>query len=350
MKNRNFRDHLILNGSTIKSALKKLDDLASDAILFVCDDNECLIGSLTDGDVRRGLLRGASIDDSVESIIQTNPKYYLKGQCDIDILQDYRNKNFRIIPILENEGKRIIGVINFRLQKSYLPLDVLLMAGGKGIRLRPLTLDKPKPMLPLMGKPIIERHIERLSTFGIQHFVLSINYLADQIKDYFGNGHSQGVELAYVQEEEEMGTIGSASLIQNWNHDFVLIANSDLLSNVDYENWFSTFIQSNQDLSVLTIPYSVNVPFAVLETHAERVIGLKEKPTFHYNANGGMYLIKREWLSVIPKGRFDATDLIETMIEKGANVGAFLHRGYWLDIGRHEDYLQAQMDMENLSL
>lgn len=344
-----YNRHLISIGTPIRTALERLNELASDAILFVCNEQDELLGSLTDGDVRRGLLKGASIDDKVETIIQANPRFYRKGQIDLALLQEYRAKNYRVIPILENEGMKIVDVINFRLQKSYLPIDVVLMAGGKGMRLRPLTNDTPKPMLPLAGKPIIEHHLERLKSFGMNHFFLSVNYLAERIQSYFHDGHRLGAQLTFVHEADAMGTIGSVSLIENWQHDFVLIANSDLLTNVDYEQWFSDFIDSKHDLSVLTIPYMVDVPYAILETEHDAVKSFREKPTYTYEANGGMYLIRRKWLSEIPKGHFDATDLIQKMIDTGANVGIHRHQGYWLDIGRHEDYVRAQRDIENLS-
>ena len=346
----NYKRHLIPIGTPIRLALERLNELASDAILFVCNEREELLGSLTDGDVRRGLLKGASIEDTVETIIQSHPRFYRTGQIDLEVLQDYRAKNFRVIPLLEEEGMRIVDVINFRLQRSYLPIDVVLMAGGKGIRLRPLTNNTPKPMLPLAGKPIIEHHLERLKSFGINNFYLSVNYLADTIQSYFKDGHDLGVKLSFVHEADEMGTIGSVSLVENWQHDFVLIANSDLLTNVDYEQWFTDFVQSNEDLSVLTIPYIVDVPYAILETELGCVKSFIEKPTYSYEANGGMYLIRRKWLSEIPKGHFNATDLIQRMIDIGANVGTHQHQGYWLDIGRHEDYNRAQRDIDTLNI
>lgn len=344
----NYRRHLIPVGAPIRIALQRLNELASDAILFVCNANDELMGSLTDGDVRRGLLKGASIEDNVETIIQSHPRFYRRGQVDIDLLQDYRAKNYRVIPLLEEDGMRVIGVINFRLQRSYLPIDVVLMAGGKGVRLRPLTNDTPKPMLPLAGKPIVEHHLERLKSFGMRNFYLSVNYLSDKIQSYFGSGEKLGVHLTFINENEPMGTVGSVSLVKDWQHDFVLIANSDLLTNIDYEHWFTSFVKSDQDLSVLTIPYTVDVPYAILETELDRVKAFKEKPTYTYDANGGMYLIRRKWLNEIPNGYFDATDLIQKLMDLGAIVGTYRHQGYWLDIGRHEDYNRAQRDIENL--
>ncbi len=350
MRYMNYKRHLIPIGTPIRMALERLNELASDAILFVCNEHDELLGSLTDGDVRRGLLKGASIEDSVETIIQAQPKFYRRGQIDLELLQDYRTKNFRVIPLLEEQGMRIVDVINFRLQRSYLPIDVVLMAGGKGMRLRPLTNNTPKPMLPLAGKPIIEHHLERLKSFGMNNFYLSVNYLAETIQSYFKDGQDLGVKLSFVHEADAMGTIGSVSLVENWQHDFVLIANSDLLTNVDYEQWFSDFVQRDQDFSILTIPYIVDVPYAILETELGNVKSFKEKPTYTYEANGGMYLIRRKWLTEIPKGHFDATDLIQRMIDLGVNVGTHRHQGYWLDIGRHEDYSRAQRDIDNLSI
>lgn len=341
----NYRDHLILSGSPIKQSLVQLDKLAKDAILFVVDESDKLIGSLTDGDVRRGLIKGISIDQPINSIIQNNPRFIRKGERDIQKIIKYREGNFRIIPILENDNK-VVNVINFREILSYLPVDAVIMAGGRGQRLSPLTDMMPKPLLKVGDKPIIEHNLNRLKLFGIDDFWISLNYLGKQIEDYLGNGLTKNVKISYVWEDEPLGTIGAVSKIKDFKHDYILITNSDLLTNLDYEDFFLEFVKQDADLSVATIPYHVTVPYAVLETQKDNVISFKEKPTYTYYSNGGIYLVKRAVLDMLPaNGYFNATDLMEQLIHKRKKVCTYPVMGYWLDIGNPEDYVKAQKDI-----
>ena len=181
---RPFSEHLILIGSSLKQALELLNKLSQDAILFVVDSNNILIGSLTDGDIRRGILNNFKVENSIDEIIQKTPKFILKGEDDIQKIIKYRDENFRVIPVLDNEN-RVVNVINFRNLKSYLPIDAVIMAGGRGQRLMPLTEVTPKPMLKIGDKPIIEHNLDRLALFGIDDFWISINYLGDQIETHF---------------------------------------------------------------------------------------------------------------------------------------------------------------------
>ena len=343
-----YKRHLIKEGLKIKEALQQLNILAADSILFVVTTDEKLLGSLTDGDVRRGLLKGYTIDDKVNTIIQPNPKFIRKGDRDISKVVEYREKNFRIIPIL-NGNDEVVNVINFREIKSYLPIDAVIMAGGRGERLRPLTENTPKPLLKVGGKPILEHNIDRLRLFGIDDFWITLRYLGEQIETYLGNGKSKNIDIQYVYESESMGTVGSVSQIKNFVHDYVLVTNSDLLTNIDYEHFFLDFLKKDADFSVVTIPYFVNVPYAVLETSNGHVLSLKEKPTYTYYSNGGIYMMKRDLTKMIPvEKHFNTTDLMEQLIAQGKKVISYPLNGYWLDIGRHEDYEKANQDIENL--
>ena len=311
-----YREHLIFSGSTIKDALIQLTNLGIDAILFVVEENDKLIGSITDGDVRRGLVKGISLNQSINIIIRFSPRYIKKGERDIQKLIEYREGNFGIIPIVDNTNK-IVNVINFRLIRSYLPVDAVLMAGGRGNRLIPLTDKTPKPLLKVGNKPVIEHNLDRLTLFGIDDIWISVNYLGDQI--------------------------------QNFQHDYVLISNSDLLTNLDYEHFFLEFLKQDADMGVVTIPYQVSIPYAVLETNNGNIINFKEKPTYTYYSNGGIYLVKRSVLSRIPKDKFfNATDLLEVLILEGKKVFSYPLLGYWLDIGCHEDFEKAQRDIKNI--
>jgi NDP-sugar pyrophosphorylase family protein len=295
--------------------------------------------------VRRGLLRGVTINDKVNDIIQPNPRYINKEEGDIKKVIEYREGNFRILPVLDKD-KKVVNVINFRETRSYLPVDAVIMAGGRGQRLRPLTDVTPKPLLKVGNKPIMEHNMDRLALYGIDDFWVSIKYLGEQIEQYFGDGRDRNAQISYVWEDEALGTIGAVSKIKNFGHDYVLITNSDLLTNLDYEQFFLDFINKDADLSVVTIPYQVNIPYAVLETANGMISSFKEKPTYTYYSNGGIYLVKRSALKYLPENKFfNATDLMEKLIEEGHKVISYPLSGYWLDVGKHEDFEKAQVDI-----
>ena len=347
---RNFKEHLIATGSTIKKALEQLGKLPNDAIIFVVNANNKLIGSLTDGDLRRGLLKGILIDSTVDEIIQPNPKFIRKGDRDINKIIKYRNENYKVIPVLDIDNK-VVSVINFRFLRSYLPIDVVIMAGGRGMRLKPLTNTTPKPLLIVGDKPIMEHNVDRLAIYGVDDFWFCIRYLGEQIENYFGNGKKRNLNIDYVWDNEPLGTIGSVSKIKNFKHDYVLVTNSDILTNLNYEEFFMDFVEQDADLSVITIPYKVNVPYAVLETNKyNKVISFKEKPTYTYYSNGGIYLMKRSVLKYLPQNNihFNATDLMECLNKEKKKLISYPLSGYWLDVGKHEDLERAQKDVKQI--
>ncbi len=339
---------MILSGSSVKKALGVLNELSQDAILFVVDSEEKLIGSLTDGDIRRGLLKDFTIASRIDEIIQPNPRYIRKGENNIAKIIEYREELFRILPVVD-ENMRVVNVINFRSIRSYLPIDAVIMAGGRGQRLQPLTDTMPKPLLKVGDKPIMEHNVDRLASYGIDDFWVSVNYLGEQIEHYFGDGHKKNIKIEYVWESVPLGTIGAVSKVTNFGHDYVLVTNSDLLTTIDYENFFLDFVKHEADLVVLTIPYQVNIPYAVLETIDRNIKSLKEKPTYTYYSNGGVYLMRKEVLQHIPKDSFfNSTDLMETLIKKNYKVISYPFSGYWLDVGKHDDFEKAQIDIHNL--
>lgn len=345
---RNYRTHLLKSKNSIREALIRLDLLAKDAIVFIVDEADVLIGSLTDGDVRRGLIKGISIDAPVNDIIQKNPRFIRKGEDDLQKVIAFREGHFRILPIVDKNHK-VVNVINLRDIRSYLPVDAVIMAGGRGQRLQPLTDSVPKPLLKVGDKPIMEHNLDRLALYGIDDFWFSINYLGEQIQEYFGDGSDRNINIDYVREEEPLGTIGSVSKINNFTHEYVLVTNSDVLTNLDYEHFYLDFIAQDADFAVVTIPYQVSVPYAVLETTNGHVMNFKEKPTYTYYSNGGIYLMKKSVLEYLPKDkRFDATDLMEKLIAEKKKVISYPLLGYWLDIGKHDDYEKAQRDIHQI--
>lgn len=344
-----YKDHLILSGSCVKDALVNLDKLSMDAILFVVDVNDKLLGALTDGDVRRGLLKGYTINSTIDEIIQENPRYIIKGENNLQKLIEYREGYFRVVPVVD-ENHRVVNVINFRKVRSYLPVDAVIMAGGRGQRLKPLTDLVPKPLLKVGEKPIMEHNLERLALYGIDDFWVCLQYLGEQIENHFGNGADKNIKIEYVWEQAPLGTIGAVAQIENFKHDYILVTNSDIITNIDYEQFFLEFLEQDADFVVVTIPYQVNIPYAVLETNNGTVKSFKEKPTYTYYSNGGIYLMKRQMLDYIPKYTFfNATDLMEELIKNNLKVISYPFAGYWLDVGKPEDFMRVQKDIKHIT-
>ena len=344
----NFKKHLAHIDTSIRQALELLDQLASDAIIFLVDDENKLLGSLTDGDLRRGFIKGLGFEDHLSKFIQPNPKFIQQGKYNLKEIIALREKFFTIFPVVDAQMK-IINVVNFRHQKSYLPVDALIMAGGRGERLKPFTDHTPKPLLKVGDKPIIEHNIDRLNTYGIDDIWISVRYLGNQLVDYFKDGSEKALRINYVWEEEALGTAGALALVDGFIHDHVLMMDSDFLTNIDFEDLFLFFEEQKADLVVACIPYQVNVPYAVMETNGKKVTGFKEKPTYTHYSNAGIYLMKKEVIDNVPQNEvFNATDLMEKLIQDNKNVVAYPLVGYWLDIGKHDDFEKAQQDIKQI--
>ncbi|MCB0657561.1 MAG: nucleotidyltransferase family protein [Saprospiraceae bacterium] len=345
-----YEKHLIREEESVREVLQKLDLLASDAILFLVDHEERLLGSLTDGDIRRGLIRGLGLQDPIQAFIQPNPRYFKRNEFSLEQMREWRAKNFRIIPVL-NENLQIVDVVNFRKQRSYLPIDAVIMAGGMGQRLRPLTLETPKPLLKVAGKPIIDYNVDRLISFGVRNFTLTIKYLGQQLRDHFSDGSSRRISVNYYEEQEPLGTIGALRMIDHFDHDYVLVMNSDLLTDIDFEDLFRELLEKNGDMIIATTPYQVKIPYGVIESEGDHITALQEKPTYTYYSNAGIYLFRKEMIDYIPDNQhFNATDLMHVLISAGKHVLNYPILGYWLDIGRHQDYEKAQKDIKHLRI
>ena len=344
----NLQKHLIDLNTSVRQALIRLDELGEDAILFMVNEHQELIGSLTDGDLRRGFIQGLGFDDGIEDFLQKNPKYILEKHFSLKEIKDYRTDKIKVLPII-NEHRQITDVINFNHQRSFLPIDTVIMAGGRGERLKPLTDKTPKPLLTIGDKPIIDYALDRLAYFGIYNISISLKYLGEQIESHVKQKYThQFGQLEFLYEEIALGTAGCLSLIKTFKNDHVLLMNSDLLTNLDFEEFFDYYLENDADLLVACVPYQISIPYAVMETEKNfKVTGFKEKPTLSYLSNAGIYLMKRKCIDVIPQGEcFNATDLIDKLIENGMNVMAYPFSGYWLDIGKHEDYKKAQVDIK----
>lgn len=334
--------YTIKESATIREALVALDGNTHDwQTLFVVDDNECMVGTLTDGDIRRGLIKGAGLNDTVSNVMHKDFKFVREGQYDALLLKSYREKQIYFIPVL-NDNDQIVKVCNLIKYHNFLPVDAVLMAGGKGERLRPLTEKTPKPLLPVGGKAIIDHNVDRLISYGIKHISVTVNYLGEQLEEHFREPHNE-VQVNCVREPKFLGTLGSIRYVGQFYNDTVLVMNSDLFTNINYEDFYMHFKEHEADMSVAAVPYSVSVPYGILDLEKRRIIkGLIEKPTYNYYANAGIYLINKNVLEEIPNDTFfNATDLIGKLISEGKKVIRFPLNGTWIDIGNPQEYQKA---------
>ncbi|WP_416384488.1 nucleotidyltransferase family protein [Salinimicrobium sp. HB62] len=334
---------LISQEKTILEALQRLNTVrdVSRLILFVIDEKQTVIGSLTDGDIRRSLTKNVDLQLKVRDICNKNFffEYDTPGFLN---LHSYRKKNIKILPILGRD-KRMVRLVDLEKTRSLLPLECMIMAGGRGKRLSPLTDKIPKPMLPLGDKPIIEHNIDRLISFGIEKIYISVKYLGEQLQDYFGDGSKKGIRIEYVWEDEPLGTAGALALVTDFETENVLLMNSDLFTNVDFEDLYLDMVKNNSDMVVASTEYKVDVPYAVFETDGEKVVNFQEKPSYIYQSNAGIYILNKKLIKGIPKNKFyDITDLMENLVKEGGKLNFSPIRGYWIDIGKPVDYKQAQ--------
>jgi dTDP-glucose pyrophosphorylase len=350
----NFQAHIIADRFSIRQALARLDQIAvKDNVLFIVDENGVLKGTISDGDIRRGLLKDLDVNALAIQAARQNFRFvqFEEGASYTEAIKQFKKQGIRLVPLVDKDFK-LIEIIDAEIYKENWPVDVFLMAGGKGERLMPLTKDCPKPMLLIGNKPIIEHNIDRLVAIGAKNFTLSINYLGQQLIDYFGDGQAKNVTIAYVQESQPLGTLGSISLATGFRHDTVLVMNSDLLTDMDFEGFFNEFVSTNADMCVASTPYDVDIPYAVFDMAVgNQIRGLQEKPKFTYYANAGIYLLKKSALNLVPYNQYyNATDLIEAIIAKGGSVLSYPILSYWLDIGKMPDFIKAQEDIKHLKL
>lgn len=344
-----IKSHTIMFDAPISEALEKLNLPYHLKTVFVIDQNNQVIGTITDGDIRRGLLNGINFSENCEKFAFKDFKFLQDGNFSIEQLILWRERQIYILPLL-NKQHELIEILNFNELKSFLPLTAVIMAGGFGNRLRPLTQYTPKPMLKIGDIPILEINIKRLIQFGIRDIILCVNYLKEQIIDHFGDGEKWNCKITYIEENQPLGTIGALSLIEKIKHQQVLLFNADLLSNIDFEDMYCKFLQHHSQLSIASIPHKITLPYAVLEGQNHQITSISEKPTYTYFANAGFYLFDSELVNRIPKNEFyNATDFVEDLLQNNFTVSSFPIHGYWSDIGSIDDYKKSCEDFPNLN-
>ncbi len=336
------KEFIITESSTIKDALIAINDITHDGeSLVVINSEQEIIGTLTDGDIRRGLIAGAELTDSVCKIMHTDFKFINQTNFDVAHLKSFRDQRIMFIPILD-EQKHVVDVINLNKFKSKLPIDAVLMAGGKGERLRPLTEKTPKPLLEVGGKCIIDHNVDRLISYGVDHIDVTVNYLAEQLEEHFATPRD-GVQVRTFREPKFLGTIGSIKFVDTFYNDTILVMNSDLFTNIDYEDFFLHFQQNDAEMSVAAVPYNISIELGILDLDGRNIKGLIEKPKYNYYANAGIYLIKKRALAEIPENTFfHATHLVEKLISQGKKVIRYPLNGTWIDIGTPQEYQKAK--------
>ena len=337
-----MNSYIISANASIKDALVSLNNIAYDTLsLLVVNADGQMVGSLTDGDIRRGLISGAQLTEEVSTIMHRDFKYIKQSEFDVAHLKSFRDRRIFFIPILDEE-RHIVEIVNLQKYKSHLPIDAVLMAGGKGERLRPLTEKTPKPLLEVGGKCIIDHNVDHLISYGVKHINVTINYLGEQIEEHFATPR-EGIQIRTFREPKFLGTIGSIKFVDTLYNDTVLVMNSDLFTNIDYEDFFLHFQKHDAEMSVAAVPYNVSIPYGILDLEGREIKGLIEKPKYNYYANAGIYLIKKHALAEIPEDEFfNATDLIEKLIAQNKKVIRYPLNGTWIDIGNPQEFQKAQ--------
>ena len=341
----NHNEITIFKNQTIKEALEVIDKGAI-RIAIVLDEQMKVIGTITDGDIRRGLLNGLELGSQIESLYFKEPTLANINDSRESIIQKALSKRLYQIPIVDDEGKLVdIEDLATLLKVNTRRNRVILMAGGLGTRLRPLTEDIPKPLLKVGNKPILETIIENFAKYGFVNITISVNYKADMIKSYFGDGSKFGVNIDYIEETQRLGTAGALSLLESRPQEPFFVMNGDLLTNVNFTHLLDFHSFENSVATMCVREYDYQVPYGVIETDGSNITSIKEKPVQKFFVNAGIYTLSPQVFEYIPKGEFfDMPTLFEKLITEKLKTISFPVHEYWLDIGRMSDFEQAQSE------
>lgn len=338
-----MEDNLISQSATLLDALGRLNRLPGGSMtLFATDADGRLTGAITDGDIRRALLDGRSLQSPVSDAMHRAFKAIRpeSGPDDVTLLRECRERGLRLVPRLDADG-RPVEIIDLNITHTRLPLSAILMAGGKGERLRPLTLTCPKPLLKIDGKAIIDYNVEALARCGISDITVTTRYLAEQIESHFAQPVG-GVSVRCVREDLPLGTIGAVTLVGVPAAGDTIIMNSDLLTTISFEEMYLRHVERRADITIAVVPYQVTVPYAILTLDGEDVTGIEEKPSYSHYANAGIYIFSNRILRTIRPGiRTDAPDVIAETIAAGGRVAYYPIKGTWIDVGSPTDFRQA---------
>lgn len=341
----NWKEISVLKTASVKDALNVLDSYPQKFVLVV-DETDHLLGTVVDGDIRRGLLDGVKMGASIELIMNTSPVSMVVDGDSQSVLNRMQELGARFLPIV-TEDNLVIDLIYLEKPPEIKSHEnwVVLMAGGEGVRLRPITENIPKPMVEVGGKPILETVIEQLSTQGFKNILISVNYKSDLIESYFEDGSNWGVKIEYIRENKKLGTAGCLSLIkENPNKPFIVM-NGDILSKVDLNSMLEYHTINGATATMGVRDYTIEVPFGVVNISDGRIASLTEKPIMNYFINAGVYILEPSVFNYLePNTRSDMTDLFDVLIAAEENTLSFPLHEYWLDVGQHPDLKRARSD------
>jgi len=321
------------------------------AVALVVDSENRLLGLITDGDVRRGVLKGSTLDSLVEEVMSKKPLTVLIGTSRDEILMLMKGRGVNQVPLVDKNGhvKGIELLSNFIRASKIKNNAVVILAGGYGRRLRPITNHIPKPMLPVGGKPLLELLIQRLSMQGFKKFYIAVHYRKDVIQNQLGDGNQLGVQIHYINEAKPMGTVGALQLMEKKLDTTFLVLNGDLLTTVNFDHMLEYHRDGGQDLTIGVKEQSFQIPYGVIEMKGEQVTALEEKPIQVNLVNVGIYIMEPKLIPLIPKDiAFDMPELIGAALKEGKKVSGFPVHEYWLDIGHPDDYARAKEDVREI--
>ncbi len=346
---KNIEDIIVRESNSILEVLRIIDK-SFKQIAIVVDENKKLLGTVCDGDIRRAILKNISLDEPIKKIYSKKPTVASINNSKEEILNICTSKKIHQIPIIDDKGNLVgLEILDELIAKKIKPNKVVLMVGGLGTRLRPLTENTPKPMLKVGDKPILQTIVEKFSQYGYKNIIMCVNYKLDIIQDYFGDGSEFDVNIDYILEDKRMGTAGGLSLIDEKITEPFFVMNADLLTNVNFEHLHDFHITNNSLGTMCVQYYDFKVPYGVVNVENTKILSVKEKPTQKYFINAGIYMLSPECLKYIPHNQFyDMPTLFEKLISENQNVISFPLREYWLDIGHLEEYEKANKEYDEV--
>ena len=342
--------------ATLIDAISTIENTTKRLAVVVSEDNRVL-GTLTDGDIRRYILKGIGLETCVNDVMNTNPVIASVNTSDSSIRKILANNNIRALPLVDDHNEYVRTLHEMELDSLEMATVqektfsvAIIMAGGEGSRLMPLTENLPKPMIDINGLPLLERQIRRLCNMGITLVYISVNYLNEVIKDYFGDGSKFGVEIHYLQENKKMGTAGALSLLPSFNDlKSVLVMNGDILTTSDFINLFHFHEDQQSAITICAVDYHIEIPYGVIQNDGVAVKAIQEKPSQHFFCNAGIYALSNSVLKKIPKNKFfNMTNLIEKCLADDDMVSVFPVHEYWSDIGTEVDLDKAREEFKGL--
>lgn len=345
---KSWKNTLVSSDRSIMEVIRSIDE-SSLQIAMVVDANQKLLGIVTDGDVRRGILSRISLDDPVEKIMNKNPKVAKSSDSREAIDSFMREHSIIHLPVVDDTGMVIDLAVVENISDGTISTPIVLMVGGLGSRLKELTKDCPKPLLKVGEKPILERIIDSFADRGFKNFYLCVNYKSEMIEDYFGDGSSKRIGIEYLKEEKKLGTAGALSLLREKIREPFIVMNGDLLTNVNFESILDFHQESESAATMCVREYEFQVPYGVVRTDGDEITSLDEKPTHKFFVNAGIYVLNPEVLDFVPKQEyFDMTSLFEGLVKSNKATKVFPIHEYWLDIGQQADYRRANSEIDQI--